>query len=124
MKYITALAIVAALSCAALATHEALAGHSVKNTASLSVPDKPDVSAPVSFADVNTPQFRYAVVLNDFGVVDYIPAFCPAVLDTRQWVPQITASYLNIQPSFGRIRQTKGVASSLARTIAVARSTI
>lgn len=115
VKYITALALVASLS---------IAGHPVKNTASLSAPDKPDVSAPVSFADVNTPQFRYVVVLNDFGIIDYVQAFCPAVLDTRQRVPQITASYLNIQPSFGRIRQTKGVASSLARTVAVARSTI
>lgn len=121
VKYITALAIVAALSCAAFAAHASPAGHPANDPTSLSVPDKPVAYAPVSFVYVKAPQFRYAIDLLD--VADIVPAFCPAVLDTRQRAPQITVNYLN-QFRHGDMRKTKGVAVFNPRTLAVARSTI
>jgi len=124
VKYITALAIVAALSCAAFAAHASPAGNPSNDCSSLSVPDKPVAFAPVSLVYVKVPQFRYAVDLLDFAGADIVPAFCPAALDARQRTPQITASYLDAKNRFGEPLKTKGVAPILARTLAVARSTI
>ncbi len=100
MKYITALALVAALFCAAFAAYEVPAVHSAATA--FHKPDKPGVAA---FIKAN------AYVLCAFDAPDAITA--PSDIQA----PQPTSDYRNISTlAVAETVKTKGVASFTARS--------
>lgn len=108
VKYITALAIVAALSCAAFAAFASPAVHA--SATAFHKPDKPVVIA--------APEFRYesACVLR---AIEFSPDAIPAPVELQRAQRHYTPILAVTNPV-----KTKGVASFSARTLAVARSTI
>lgn len=110
MKFITALAIVAALSCAALAAYDVPAVQS--SSTAFHKPDKPAIAAPNLRPDV--------LVLCAFDAPDAIP-----VPDAEARAPKPISDYRNISTlAVAETVKKKGVASLTARTLAVARSSI